>query len=396
MAVGFAAGRFSSPAPAPPTATAAVGSLRERAPTGSSQKTPPESLPKTGAAPDTESDDVRDWETRWAQLAAQPHSPATDEAAAAALARLAARDPQRALALALAERDRRRRAVWLHAVLRGWAATAPEAAMVWVTGRPADEREDEEAAVMEGAAHDPAAALALAQGLVQNDPARARSHANQLLRVLDRRGDYDTAVAFASGLPEDIRAEMVGTAFQYWARSQPQHALTAAINLPAGDTREATFDAAVTGWAGGDPAGLAQAALQFPSAADRTHALETALRAWVALDPKAASDWIDQFDPEPEFDGGAAAVALQPDVLAVRPDVAASWAESIVDPVLRSSTLANVLREWADRDAPAALKYARASTALEPADSVSLLADLGAKTAVPSGGTPPAASSPLR
>jgi len=322
-----------------------------------------------------------DWAARWARLSAQPHSPAADKASEDALEKLGESDPARALAIAMQERNRGRRADWMHAVLRGWAAVAPDAAAAWIGTLPAIEREGAEGAVMDGAARNPAAAVALAQRLVLNDPVGARSHANQLLRVLGNVGSYEASIDFAARLPEEIRSEMFGTAFQYWAQAQPERALDVAMKLPPGESRKTALDAAVSGWSQGDPAGLAEFALKFSSTEDRTEALQTALREWVQINPKAASEWIDKFDSKPELDAGAAAVALQPDVLAKNPEIAASWAESITGAELRLNTLTNVLREWAGKDAAAAMNYARTSTALQPAEREALLAELARASA---------------
>jgi len=319
-----------------------------------------------------------EWTAAWERLAAAPNSPANDVAAEAALEKLAETDPARALTIALAERNRQRRTDWLHAVLRGWAAVAPEAAAAWMATLPSLDHEGAETSVLDGAGRNPAAALALVNGLVQSDPANARSHANQLLRVLGYRGDYEAGVDFAAHLPENIRSEMLGTAFQYWAEAQPERALDAALKLPDGDTRTTAIDAAVSGWSQGDPASLAEFAVNLSSSVDRAEALQTALREWVQINPKAASEWMNRFDPKPELDAGAAAVALQPGLLERQPDIAASWAESITDPKLRSGTLANVLREWAARDGAAALNYAQGTTALLPEDRAALLNELRA------------------
>lgn len=374
LAVGFSIGRFSAPG-VPPTKPVAVTVATSRALTTQPGIFSSASANTSDHNPAGATDE---WNAAWSRLSAQPHSPATDETAGKALQKLAESDPARALVIAWGERNRQRRTEWLHAVLRGWASVAPEAAAAWLTTLPADEREGAEGAVMDGASHNTAAAIALAQQLVQSDPADARSHAGHLLRVLSRTGEYEASVGFASRLPEPIRAEMLGTAFQYWAQAQPERALNVALKFSAGDTRKTALDAAISGWAQGDPSGLAEFSLAVSSVEDRTEVLQTAIREWVLVNPKAASEWIDRFDPKPEFDAGAAAVALQPDVIARQPEIAASWAESITDPVLRSSTLANVLREWSSRNATAALNYARNSVELQPTDRTALLNDLAA------------------
>jgi hypothetical protein len=271
----------------------------------------------------------------------------------------------------------------MHAALRGWASIAPDDAATWIATLPSLEHEGAEGAVMDGAARHPETAVTLAQRLVQSDPVGARSHANQLLRVLGQRGDYESGVDFAAHLPEEIRSEMLGTAFQYWAQAQPERALDVALKLSGGEERKTVLDAAISGWAQGDPSGLAEFALNLSSTADRTEVLQTALREWVEVNPKAASDWIVRFDPKPELDAGAAAIALQPEILAKQPEVAARWAENISSADLKSSTLASVLREWAVKDAAASLNYAKISTALQPADRAALLDEFTARVATP-------------
>jgi hypothetical protein len=49
-----------------------------------------------------------------------------------------------------------------------------------------------------------------------------------------------------------------------------------------------------------------------------------------------------------------------------RPEVAASWAESITDPSLRADTLLDFVRLWAETDPSSARNYAATSPALRP------------------------------
>jgi len=319
-----------------------------------------------------------DWEGRWRSLAAQRPSLDADAARGAALRELAGSEPARALALALGEHNLRRRASWLHDVLQGWARTDPVGAAAEIGRLPPDEREAAESAVLEGAAADPAAAADLALRLIEADPAGARSHANHLLTAFDETGDYAAASAFAQNLPAELRPEMLGTAYQYWGRSDPEAAYAAAARLgPEGD-RQGALDGALSGWSQADAAGLAHYALTLPAGADRTQALSLALGQWVQDSPGAASSWLNNLAARPEFDAGVAAVATQPAVIARHPDVAASWAESITDPALRSSTLASVLQDWAEADPAAAAAYAQRSPGLQPADRSALLARLEA------------------
>ncbi|HEX3729882.1 MAG TPA: hypothetical protein VHV47_08760, partial [Opitutaceae bacterium] len=230
---------------------------------------------------------------------------------------------------------------------------------------------------------DPAAATDLALRLIEGDPAGARSHANHLLSAFDATGDYAAASAFALYLPAELQPEMLGTAYQYWGRSEPEAAYAAATRLAPGDGRPGALDGALSGWSQADAAGLAHYALTLPAGEDRTQALSIALGQWVQDSPGAASAWLNNLAARPEFDAGVAAVAGQPAVIARHPDIAASWAESITDPALRSSTLASVLQNWAEADPAAAEDYARRSPGLQPDDRSALLARLAAAPSAP-------------
>jgi hypothetical protein len=75
---------------------------------------------------------------------------------------------------------------------------------------------------------------------------------------------------------------------------------------------------------------------------------------------------MDRRDPGRELDAGAAALATTPALVSRRPEVAASWAESITDPALRSDTLLDFVRLWAETDPSSARHYAATSPVLLP------------------------------
>jgi len=369
LTVGFLAGRLDRtgttrlranfPARKPPTEVRAFARVES-------------SLPRSGSS-------LGNWNDRWAAMQSRPPSPERDATAADLLAQLAAKDPQRAVALALNERNELRRAQWIHAVLRGWSSADTAPAMAWVLSHPEVEREGAEAALFAGAEQTSSGCVSLCEALLQQDPSNARSHVGQLLRALNDQGQYEDAVAFAQRLPGGLRSEMLGTAYQYWAVSDPARALDAALRpAPDEDGRSIAIEAVICGWAQVDASGLAERATHVESPVDRTKILEVALREWVRKDVPAASRWLNALDPAPELDAGAAAVALEPAVGTVRPDVAVGWAESITNPTLRSSTVAEVVRAWASHDLAAAWNYAESSSSLIVADRAALLQELQA------------------
>jgi hypothetical protein len=52
----------------------------------------------------------------------------------------------------------------------------------------------------------------------------------------------------------------------------------------------------------------------------------------------------------------------------LKPDVAVGWAESVVNPKLRSETLVTVIRNWLTVDLPSAKRYFESTKNLLPDD----------------------------
>ena len=117
--------------------------------------------------------------------------------------------------------------------------------------------------------------------------------------------------------------------------------------------------------------------------------LSQALQRWTKVDLKAASEWINHNELGAAMDEGVASVATQ-DYL--KPDVAVSWAESVVDPKKRSETLVAVLRNWSTSDLAAMKQYFDSTTQLLPEDRqeiAGVIATLSGQTDTPAGSTPP-------
>jgi hypothetical protein len=295
------------------------------------------------AAPVATSPDA-DFDSTWRQLAALPASPARDEAQFAAL--------------------------------RGWASVASDAAANWSLQRPLGERGADIDAVLEATARDPAVALRLAARLVRDDPELAHDHGCSLVYALAHRGDFADAAAFAAQGSSEHREAWLATAYSVWTEHQPQTAVAAALTLSNTTDREAATQAVVTRWATLDPHGLADFARGLPSEDARRTALGSALSEWANQDLAAASVWLNQLEPHPDFDAGVAAVATREPLVTYRPDTAVNWAESIFDPTIRIQTLTRIVNEWARVDRVAARHYVETSRAVGVGDRQSLLASL--------------------
>jgi hypothetical protein len=303
---------------------------------------------------------------RCQNLAAQPPSPEREIALIAALEDLAAADPTQALALAGAESDAQLRQKLLYAVLRFWAGVAPEAAARGAFALPEAERGAAMAAVFAGAAGPADDVVRLACRLCQCDPVRAGDYGEALISALSEKGEDGAAVRFAlAAAPAEEgeeRVKWLQSAFSNWAQREPELAALASFRLPDAGARFEALMAVIPHWVQIDPTGAASVVRTLPEEVDRRNLIGETLRQWVTLDPVEAADWMSRLDPNPDLDPGTVALATLPPLVARRPDVAISWAESISDPQLRSHTLAEIVRQWASSDPPAARSYLAHST----------------------------------
>ena len=313
-----------------------------------------------------------DWRQRWQALKAQPVTPASEEQMRACLSELGARDFATALQLAQAAATPRQRELFRNAALQGWATRDPQAAASWALSHVrTQERRTAVEAIAAGAVGRPDDAIRAFQRVIAGDPTMAGDHGNALASAFAQVGEFDLASDFAAAGPAQFRAAWLSNVYHAWATCQPQAALSGLDKISDSAARREAQDGLFAGWASSDPAGLVGYAQTLPIGESRLDALKEGLTQWVFRDSAAASHWMDNFDPSPDLDAGAAALAVMPALVEKKPDVAASWAESITDPELRASTLIDLIRLWAEHDAAGARKYVASSPAL-PAETRSL------------------------
>lgn len=370
-AAGFVAGRWTSPAIHSPPAPAAEGSAAPRS--GATT-----AVPAAKVVPlKNESTTSAAWKTEWEKTAQLPPSAKRENDLAALLERLAATDAPAAIALAFTEPNLKVRTALIGAVLRGWSGVAPHEAIVW-SAKHLDEhaRRDTHQALVAGlvaTAEPPDQLLGL---LCRTCPELSSEYAMALIGELARTNRFPEALKAALTAPAEQLDHWVGTAFRHWGEYQPEEALKAVAGVTDSSARSTALQNLASGWAAGSPASMARYAEQLPPGEWRQTVLREALQSWVKADTAAAIKWIDQYDPEPALDSGTAAIATIPSLIAVKPDIAASWAESIVDRDLRESTLGDVIRQWSQRDAAAARKYALTSKGLDDEARTRLLEGL--------------------
>jgi len=218
------------------------------------------------------------WEARWKEWAARPGSPRRDKELIAAIEELAASDPARALALLEKESPFQLRRDLLNATLRSWAVMHPDAATEWLFTQPASGREESAAAILNGAARNPAAAMQVASTLSQKDPAHARDYGAHLITALNVVGEFDRAAQFAANGPPEHRADWLTAAYSSWGRYQPERAIAAASGLQDPAARDAGVQAAYSAWAKTDPQGLAGRAIHARSVSLRGRSRQASRR----------------------------------------------------------------------------------------------------------------------
>jgi len=298
---------------------------------------------------------------------------------ASELEQLAKTQPEQALQRALAERNLSLRAQLRLAVLRGWAATNPEAAAEWAIGRSVTEREGCFEALMAGASAQSAAAEKIALMFSARESDRAPEYTLALVDALGEVGSFRDAVKFVSELPATTQPlQAMNRAFSLWAAHDPERAAKAIDSIAEASMREEAFRGFVIGWAEADPAALAKYAVELPAGDRRVLSFANALPRWLDADPEAAAVWVRDrgTDPHPDFDPVVLAVSTNAAVTAWRPDIAASLAESISDPSLRSNTLRTLAFKWNETDPAAARRYVEGSRFLTPEEKMTLSTEL--------------------
>jgi hypothetical protein len=303
------------------------------------------------------------WEQRWLELVDRPNSPVRTRDLEAMLEHLARTDPHRALALALAEGNWLVRDLLRNASLRGWGATAPDAAADWATAQPLlGDRMQCVTAVLAGAAERPDDAVRLGLRLCAGEATPAGDYGHALINALvDKTGSFETAARFATAATMvDRQSFLLDSAFYQWAQHEPGRALAEFDKIGDPQIRNAARKGMLAGWADSDPQTLADFAQALPRGEDRSRAFEIALPKWVTKDPETALTWMSQVEPDPDFDRGIASLALKSSFHS-NPAIAMELVESITDPAARVLTQSNVFHQWALRDLAAARKYAESN-----------------------------------
>jgi len=262
--------------------------------------------------------------------------------------------------------------------IQGWVDQDPAAAWRWAPAHSADDQEIWRDVLGRIARGDSVRALGCAAQLAHDQPNLAQIAYATVIDTLAQMGSYAAAQRAFPQIPDgDMKSHLVANFVLQWGRSDPLSAAAWLLSQPAVLDRPAALVGLSRAWAEADPQEAADFAALLPAGELRRSALTAAVTVWIEKNPGAASAWIDQLDPHPDFDQVAARISRIPALVETRVDVALSWAETIVDENERTQALATVVTLWADRDRTAAVRYVQDSPDLTSAQRARLMEDIG-------------------
>lgn len=318
----------------------------------------------------------------WEKISAQPPGSRREKKLTDLLREQAVHDPAGALALAAQEPNLRIRKTLVAAALCGWATVDPGGSAGWAAQHlTEDERKRALQGIIESGMACRDLTVQVIGELCEKDPTLGFDTGHSLIESLGRNGDYEMAVKFATTGTGDNRNYWLSTAFLAWAQYEPENAVAglAKINDPTASNE--ALHGLIYGWATNEPAALVKFASTLPPGDVRKTAMNEGLQHWVISDPDAASSWMDQNDPAADLDGGVAAMATSPRLIAENPTAAIDRAASISDPKQRAQAITDVITQWSKTDPVAAKRYALSSQDLHPDKISRLMSEIEAAAA---------------
>ncbi len=319
-----------------------------------------------------------DFRAQLQKLQAGIPSPRRDQELTQLFESWAQQDPRSALAAAERFAEAGLRETLLGAVVSGWVAREPDAAFAWAT-TPSRTDQYGMIAIDKLAKSDPQRAMRLTSALTGRDESFYQQAYGTIIGSIANDGRYLEARKMLESvasptLREQLSAELAGT----WGRYQPKQTAQWLLGFPEGAMREGALGNVAYSWAQSDPQGAAAFAASLPPGGSRKQALVNAVIAWADKDIAAASAWLDKFDMDRDNDAAVAAIATSPKVVGRDPEVALSWAESIVGIDERTEAIGQIAAQWAEKDRNAARKYLEKTSLLNPTQRAELIGRLDA------------------
>lgn len=241
-----------------------------------------------------------------------------------------------------------------------WAQANPAQLLQWSAGLTAEDRQWVLLRSGDYLGRTDPALFAVWRQAIQ--PGRER---DQLELVIAREWAQRDPESLAAALAENQgpefddwrRLTVIGLTNQLANMDGAEAARFVAERIPPGPAQRGAVMGAVVAWARQDPASAKNWIETFTSTELRTEASQVLISYWLERDSSAAQAYAQSLPAGPVGDRASERVAQF--LVDKNADVAVSWAERIIDPGLRSQTLAFVLSEWERRDPDAVLSLLR-------------------------------------
>ena len=323
------------------------------------------------------------------------------------MGRYAEIDPERALTY-VGKQGGMERGFGTSSILRTWAASDPRAAADYlsknVLGSGGDDwmlRRTAGSLASEWAKQDSDAALAWATGLpdevkgdamnniveqlTSQDPLEAAKVAmgfegeqreRSMRTIADQwsRNEPEDAVKWAESLTVEGKTQAIEEAVENWVRKDTDAAVAYMDNMDQGE-RDAIMKEVVEQW--GRKGSEAQpAAAEWvasqPDGKGKVDATGEIVGQWMRSDAVAASDWLNG-QPEGDAKDRGISALLRDRSVREDPEAAVAWADSISNQEMRSEQVERSARSWLASDRAAALEYLEQSNSLSAEQKTELI-----------------------
>lgn len=237
-----------------------------------------------------------------------------------------------------------------------WAKQDPEGALAWA--KTLEGRDSEQAtmkALTQIAATDPERASTLTSSL-EGD---SLISANRSIASEWAKKDWAATEAFIDKLPSDQQADVLGSAVESLASSDPEHAAVKALELPEGDARDNAVESVATALARENPAEAAAWVMENGNEQSQTEAMRDVMGNWVSQDSESARVWAVE-QPEGALRDSAVSSYILSDTKG-DPQENIQLAESISDERSRGWAVGATTLRWMSEDRDAATDYLESS-----------------------------------
>ncbi len=323
------------------------------------------------------------------------------------MGRYAEIDPERALTY-VGKQGGMERGFGTSSILRTWAASDPRAAADYLTnnvlGSGGDDwmlRRTAGSLASEWAKQDSDAALAWATGLpdevkgdamnniveqlTSQDPLEAAKVAmgfegeqreRSMRTIADQwsRNEPEDAVKWAESLTIEGKTQAIEEAVENWVRKDTDAAVAYMDNMDQGE-RDDIMKEVVEQW-GRKGAESQPAAADWvaaqPEGKGKVDATGEIVGQWMRSDAEAASTWLGE-QPEGDAKDRGISALLRDRSVREDPEVAVAWADSISNQEMRSEQVERSARSWLASDRAAALEYLEQSNSLSAEQKTELI-----------------------